>query len=66
MKHIFEFIEKHKGFIKKLVLVATFIIINCFFNNPAVNQFFNTMFASEMAGTVLSASASGLVFGALD
>lgn len=66
MKQILEFIEKHKSFVKKLILVALFVIVNCFFNSPAVNAFFNSVFASDMASTVLSASASGLVFGALD
>ncbi len=66
MKHILEFIEKHKAFIKKVIILTIFVVINCLLNNPAVNEFFNTLFASEMAGTILTASASGLVFGALD
>lgn len=66
MKHILEFIEKHKGFVKKLILVSIFVIINCLFNNPAITQFFNTIFASDMASTVLSAGASGLIMGAIE
>ena len=65
MKHILEFIEKHKHFIKKLILFILYIIINALFNNPSFVTFFNSLFQSDVAAASTNLVASGVTITAL-
>ena len=65
MKHILEFIEKHKTFIKKLILFTLYIVINALFNNPGFVAFFNSLFQSDVAAASTNLVASGVTITAL-
>lgn len=52
MKAFLEFIEKHKSFIKKLVLFTIFFLINTLVNNPTINAFFQQIFGETLTATI--------------
>lgn len=49
MKHFIDFVEKHKGFFKKLAIIAIFAVITTLLKNPAITQLFYQLFGSELA-----------------
>lgn len=44
MKHILDFIERHKNFFKKLVVFVIAYIVLVIVNNPTFTAFFNEIF----------------------
>lgn len=60
MKHILEFIEKHKGFFKKLAIIATFALVTGLLNNPTLEAVLYQLFGSELGLASAKAVISGL------
>lgn len=59
MKYIIEFIEKHKGFFKKLAIIAIFAFVTGLLNNPTLEAVLYQLFGSELGLT----SAKAIIFG---
>lgn len=60
MKHILDFIEKHKGFFKKLAIIAIFAFVTGLMNNPTLEAILYQIFGSELGLTSVKAVISGL------
>ncbi len=60
MKHILEFIEKHKGFFKKLAIIAIFALVTGLLNNPTLEAVLYQLFGSELGLSSAKAVISGL------
>ena len=60
MKHILEFIEKHRGFFKKLAIIAIFALVTGLLNNPTLEAVLYQLFGSELGLASAKAVISGL------
>lgn len=59
-KAIIDYIEKHKSFVKKLILFVVITVIASIFKNDSVVAWFNTIFSSDLAGELVSTTTSAL------
>lgn len=60
MKHILEFIEKHKSFFKKLAIIAIFALVTGLLNNPTLEAVLYQLFGGELGLASAKAVISGL------
>lgn len=60
MKHLLDFIERHKGFFKKLAIIAVFAIVTSLLNNPALEAVLYQIFGSELGITGVKTAITGL------
>lgn len=60
MKYILEFIEKHKGFFKKLAIIAIFALVTGLLNNPTLEAVLYQLFGSELGLASAKAVITGL------
>ena len=61
MKHIFDFIEKHKSFIKKIIVFVISYIVLVLINNPAITDLFNNMFGEYTTMAIKSVPMTVLI-----
>ena len=55
------FIEKHKKFIKKLILFVIYVVVVCCISSEPVTQFFNRIFGEYLTAGIQIASPFLLV-----
>ena len=62
MKHIIDFIKRHKTFFKKAFYFIGFIAVYCLLNNPVITNLFTQVFG-EFITPALCASPLMLMIG---
>ena len=65
MKTFLEFIEKHKKFVKKIILFAIYIIVVCVINSEPVTEFFIKLFG-DIITSAISISSMFLLIGGVE
>ena len=61
MDKILAFVEKHKGFFKKLILFIIYVIVVCCISSDPVTQFFTKIFGEYITAGIQVASPFLLV-----
>ena len=52
MKHLLDFIERHKSFIKKLILFTIYIIVIAVISSEPITQFFYKIFGEYITAAI--------------
>ena len=52
MKELLDFIERHKTFIKRIIIFTIAYFVIAIVNNPEVTQFFTTMFGEYITTAI--------------
>lgn len=58
---VLDFIEKHKSFIKKIIVFVIAYIVMVLINNPAITNLFNEMFGEYITMAIKSVPMTFLI-----